>query len=54
MKTVKHDKDMRSGNQQKLLELVEAKILPHFDFERLTRLAVGFPGAPPRRSSATP
>lgn len=41
--TVKHDKDMRNGNQQKLLDLVEAKILPHFDFERLTRLAVGVP-----------
>jgi phospholipid transport system substrate-binding protein len=41
--TVKHDKDMRKGDQKKLLELVEAKILPHFDFERLTRLAVGFP-----------
>jgi phospholipid transport system substrate-binding protein len=41
--TVKHDKDMRNGNQQKLLDLVEVKILPHFDFERLTRLAVGVP-----------
>ncbi|MGH8719224.1 MAG: MlaC/ttg2D family ABC transporter substrate-binding protein, partial [Burkholderiales bacterium] len=25
----------------KLLELVEAKVLPHFDFERMTRLTVG-------------
>jgi len=41
--TVKHDRDMRNGDQQKLLALVEAKILPHFDFERLTRLAVGRP-----------
>ncbi len=40
---VKHDKQLREGNQKKLLELVEAKILPHFDFEKMTRLAVGFP-----------
>lgn len=41
--TVKQDKEMRNGNQQKLLDLVEAKILPHFDFERMTRMAVGVP-----------
>lgn len=40
---VKQDKDLRSGDQKKLLDLVEAKILPHFDFERMTRLAVGRP-----------
>lgn len=27
--------------QKKLVELVEAKVLPHFDFTRMTRLAVG-------------
>lgn len=40
---VKADKDLRNGDQKKLLELVEAKVLPHFDFERMTRLAVGMP-----------
>ena len=40
---VKADKDLRRGNQKKLLALVEAKILPHFDFEKMTRLAVGRP-----------
>jgi phospholipid transport system substrate-binding protein len=40
---VKQDKDLRNGNQKKLLDLVEAKILPHFNFERMTRLAVGRP-----------
>ena len=40
---VKQDKDMRSGNQKKLLDLVETKVLPHFDFEKMTRLAVGRP-----------
>lgn len=38
---VKQDKDIKSGNQKKLLDLVEAKILPHFDFERMTRLTTG-------------
>jgi phospholipid transport system substrate-binding protein len=41
--TVKADKDLRDGNQKKMLALVEAKILPHFDFEKMTRLAVGRP-----------
>jgi len=38
---VKTDKDIRAGDQQKILALVDAKVLPHFDFERMTRLAVG-------------
>ncbi len=40
---VRKDKDLRSGDQKKMLELVEAKVLQHFDFERMTRLAVGRP-----------
>ncbi len=38
---VKQDKDIKAGDQKKILELVDAKVLPHFDFERMTRLAVG-------------
>ena len=38
---VKQDKDIKAGNQKKILDLVDAKVLPHFDFERMTRLAVG-------------
>jgi phospholipid transport system substrate-binding protein len=41
LKIVKQDKDIQAGNQQKILALVDAKVLPHFDFERMTRLAVG-------------
>ncbi len=37
------DKDIQAGNTKKLLDLVEAKILPHFNFARMTRLAVGAP-----------
>ncbi len=40
---VRADKDIRAGNRQKVLDLVEAKILPNFDFVRMTRLAVGAP-----------
>lgn len=38
---VKQDKDIREGNQKKILELVDAKVLPHFNFTRMTQLAVG-------------
>jgi phospholipid transport system substrate-binding protein len=38
---VKQDKDIQSGDQKKILALVDEKVLPHFDFERMTRLAVG-------------
>ena len=38
---VKQDKDIRAGNQKKILALVDAKVLPNFDFERMTRMAVG-------------
>ncbi|MEP6877668.1 MAG: ABC transporter substrate-binding protein [Nitrosospira sp.] len=37
----RQDKDIRAGNKGRLLELVEAKVLPHFDFTRMTRLAMG-------------
>lgn len=38
---VRQDKDIRAGSKAKLLEVVEARILPHFDFTRMTRLAMG-------------
>ena len=38
---IKADKDVQSGNTAKVVELAEQKVLPHFDFERMTRLAVG-------------
>src|SRR5512142_506875 len=38
---VRNDKELRAGNQKKILELVDAKVLPHFNFERMTKLAVG-------------
>ncbi|MGC2167365.1 MAG: ABC transporter substrate-binding protein [Gallionella sp.] len=38
---IKQDKDIQAGDQTKLLALVDAKVLPHFDFGRMTQLAVG-------------
>ena len=40
---IRADKDIQAGNTQKILDLVEAKVLPHFNFTRMTRLAVGAP-----------
>lgn len=38
---VKQDADIKAGNQKKIFALVDAKIVPHFDFVRMTQLAVG-------------
>ena len=39
--TAKADKDIQAGNQKKVMDLVESKILPHVDFQRMTALAAG-------------
>jgi phospholipid transport system substrate-binding protein len=38
---LKADKDIQAGNTKKVIDLVEEKVLPHFNFTRMTRLAVG-------------
>jgi phospholipid transport system substrate-binding protein len=38
---IKQDKDIHAGNQKKINELVDAKVLPHFNFSHMTALAVG-------------
>jgi phospholipid transport system substrate-binding protein len=38
---VKQDKDIRAGNTKKTIALVEEKVLPHFNFTRMTALAMG-------------
>lgn len=38
---IKADKELQAGNPRKVVELADAKVLPHFDFARMTRLAVG-------------
>lgn len=38
---VRKDKDIQNGSTQKVIVLVDQKVLPHFNFRRMTRLAVG-------------
>jgi phospholipid transport system substrate-binding protein len=38
---IKQDKDIQAGNQKKINDLVDGKVLPHFNFSRMTALAVG-------------
>ncbi len=46
---VKQDQDIQAGNQKKAVALVEEKVLPHFNFSRMTALAMG-----PNWRKATP
>ncbi|MDY7546577.1 ABC transporter substrate-binding protein [Glaciimonas sp. Gout2] len=39
--TAKADKSIQGGNQQRILSLVEEKIIPYVDFDRMTSLAAG-------------
>ena len=39
--TAKSDKDIQAGNPQRVMDLVESKILPYVDFQRMTSLAAG-------------
>lgn len=38
---VRKDRDIQAGSTRKTLELVETKVLPHFNFQRMTQLALG-------------
>jgi phospholipid transport system substrate-binding protein len=38
---IKQDKEIQAGNQKKTIALVEEKVLPHFNFTRMTALAMG-------------
>lgn len=38
---LRKDKGIQSGNRQKAVALIEDKVAPHFDFTRMTSLAVG-------------
>jgi phospholipid transport system substrate-binding protein len=41
LEIVRKDKELQSGNTRKAIDLVQAKVLPHFNFTRMTSLAVG-------------
>ena len=38
---LRKDKDIQSGDRQRAISLIETKVAPHFDFARMTSLAVG-------------
>ena len=40
---VKADKDIQAGNINKIMSLVEAKVMPHVNFPRMTAITVGRP-----------
>ncbi len=39
--TIKSDPQIQAGNQARIREMIEVKLLPHFDFMRMTALAMG-------------
>jgi len=38
---VRNDKEIKAGKVDRIVDLIEEKVAPHFDFPRMTRLAVG-------------
>lgn len=38
---INKDAELKNGNKEKMLDLIETKILPHFNFSRMTQLAMG-------------
>ena len=41
LQIIKTDPKVQAGDQQRIREVVESKLLPYFDFERITALAMG-------------
>ncbi|HEX5863613.1 MAG TPA: ABC transporter substrate-binding protein, partial [Casimicrobiaceae bacterium] len=39
--SIRADKDLQTGNAAKVKQLIEVKLAPHFDFARMTALAMG-------------
>ena len=37
---IKQDKDIQAGNPRRIADVVETRILPHFNFARMTQIAV--------------
>jgi phospholipid transport system substrate-binding protein len=41
LEIVSKDKDIQNGNTQRVIDLVDQKVLPHFNFRHMTALALG-------------
>ena len=39
--TVKSDKDIQAGDQEKIFALAEEKIVPNFNFDKVSRMVLG-------------
>ncbi|HJV52367.1 MAG TPA: ABC transporter substrate-binding protein [Noviherbaspirillum sp.] len=56
MDIVRQDREIKSGNLERIQEVIESKILPHLDMQRATALAVGHywrQATPPQRQQLT-
>ena len=41
LEIVRKDKDIQNGSAKRVIDLVDAKVIPHFNFQHMTALAVG-------------
>ena len=41
LELAKTDKQIQAGNQQRIMEIVQAKVIPHVNFQRMTAMAAG-------------
>lgn len=41
LELAKTDKQVQAGNQQRIMEVVQAKVIPHVNFQRMTAMAAG-------------
>lgn len=41
LQIIRSDKEIQAGSNKKAIALIEAKVLPHFNFSHMTQLAVG-------------
>ena len=51
---LKTDKDLKAGNKEKAYKITEEKILPYFDFDRISKLVLGkaWAGATPEEKDS--
>lgn len=41
LEIIRYDKEIQNGSTNKVIDLVEKKVLPHFNFQHMTALALG-------------
>jgi phospholipid transport system substrate-binding protein len=54
LQQIRSDRELQAGNPRRISEVIEGKLLPHFDFTRMTALAMGrnWPRATPEQQKA--